>query len=174
MSKKVGEISFPPLVTRLFILAICIYLPKFWHGRILWCRNCWTLNINRETFSSITFAREQYMQNLLFLFYNTLFTIVSVLKKSHFSNTFSNILRPQVMRKSKDKTKNNLWAPNSAHVKGTLMQNWKSTHIFVFIWNNMLKVSHQNIIYSLKHLTMRTWDMWKVCRQTFRNSVVKN
>ena len=51
-------------------------------------------------------------------------------------------------------------------LKGTLMQTWKSTNIFVFVWKYVED-------FTLKTFTfwhMRTWDMWQVCLQTFRSN----
>ena len=53
-------------------------------------------------------------------------------------------------------------------VKGTLMQIWKTASIFVFIlkilcWRFQIKTL-------FNFWDMRTWNMWKVCLQTFRKN----
>ena len=45
-------------------------------------------------------------------------------------------------------------------LKGTLMQIWKSAHIFVFIWKQYAE--------EFTFWDMHTWDMWKVSLQAFR------
>ena len=40
-------------------------------------------------------------------------------------------------------------------IKGTLMQIWKSSNIPVFIWKNMLKISHLNNFYFLRYVHVR-------------------
>ena len=40
-------------------------------------------------------------------------------------------------------------------IKGTLMQIWKSCNIPVFIWKNMLKISHLNNFYFLRYVHVR-------------------
>ena len=44
-------------------------------------------------------------------------------------------------------------------IKGTLTQIWKPANIFVLIGK-----------WYAEGVTLRTWDMWKVCLQTFRNN----
>ena len=44
-------------------------------------------------------------------------------------------------------------------IKGTLTQIWKPANIFVLIGK-----------WYAEGFTLRTWDMWKVCLQTFRNN----
>ena len=55
---------------------------------------------------------------------------------------------------------------NLSSIKGTLMQVWKSAKIFFtrksYVENFILK--------PLSLFDMRTWGMWKVCLQTFRNN----
>ena len=58
-----------------------------------------------------------------------------------------------------------VWAFVIPKLKDTLMQIWKSTNVLVFIWNTVLKISRYNTFFQ------GTWDMWKVCLQTFRNNI---
>ena len=60
----------------------------------------------------------------------------------------------------------NVESSNFPRVKGILMQIWKSANIFVFIW----KCWRFQIKTPFTFIDMRTWDMWKVCLQTFRNN----
>ena len=60
-----------------------------------------------------------------------------------------------------------LWIAYLNTFKGTLVQSWKFINISVTYENNMLKISHKT---RFTFWDMRTWDMWKVCLQTFRNN----
>ena len=53
-------------------------------------------------------------------------------------------------------------------LKGTLMQIWKSANIFVLTWKWLCRRFHIKTPFTLWN--MRTWDMWNVCLQTFRNN----
>ena len=57
-------------------------------------------------------------------------------------------------------------------LKGTLMQIWGSANIFVFIWKSCCRF-HIKTLFTF--WDMGTWEMWKVCFQTFRKiEYVKN
>ena len=51
-------------------------------------------------------------------------------------------------------------------IKGTLMQIWKSTIIFIVMRKWYVTWKHHLLF------EMGTWDKWKVCLQTFRNNKV--
>ena len=50
------------------------------------------------------------------------------------------------------------------NIKGTLMQIWKSTNIFVLIWRRF------RIIALFSFWDIRTRDIWNACLQTYRNN----
>ena len=55
------------------------------------------------------------------------------------------------------------------YFEGTLMQIWKSANTFIFTWKWSVKNFTLNkIFYFLRYA--RTWDVWKVSLQTFRNN----